>query len=62
MSILLTLTGSLYRKSASSCSEKSRIGLSGSTNPDSVNALTAQPPFLYPGIVIAPSASDLESS
>ena len=24
--------------------------------------MTAQPPFLYPGMVIAPSASDLESS
>jgi hypothetical protein len=53
------LVAGLCRKSAHSCSVKSRSGLAGSNSPDSAKPLTYQPSTLKLGTVIAPSLIDL---
>src|SRR5450759_3695149 len=58
----LILVGSLYSRSWSSRLVNSRIGLSGAKKPQPLKMRPYQPSTLKPGIVSAPSLSDLLSS
>src|SRR5690242_17570495 len=62
MPSILILVGSLYSRSFSSRLVNLRIGLSGSKKPQPLKMRPYQPSMLYPGIVSAPSESDLLSS
>src|SRR5438552_18065508 len=58
----LILVGSLWSRSCSSFLVYRRIGLSGSKKPQPAKMRPYQPSTLYPGMVSAPSLSDLLSS
>ncbi len=58
----LILVGSLWSRSWSSFLVNLRIGLSGSKKPQPLKMRPYQPSMLKPGMVSAPSLSDLLSS
>src|SRR5262245_56465106 len=62
MPLTLILVGSLWSRACSSFFVNFLIGLSGSKKPQPLKMRPYQPSMLKPGIVSAPSLSDLVSS
>ncbi|MCY1370805.1 hypothetical protein D9M69_579120 [compost metagenome] len=62
MPSILILVGSLWSRASSSFLVNLRIGLSGSKKPQPLKMRPYQPSMLKPGMVSAPSLSDLLSS